>query len=94
VREQGALSLEEAVHRMTGLAAEHMGFGDRGVIRVGAWADLVLFDPEAVTDHADFESPQVASTGIRGVWVNGVRVWDGESTVPSAYPGRVIRRGG
>jgi N-acyl-D-amino-acid deacylase len=94
VREQGALSLEEAVHRMTGLAAGHMGFGDRGVIREGAWADLVLFDPETVADHADFESPQVASTGIRGVWVNGVRVWDGDSTVPSAYPGRVIRRGG
>lgn len=94
VREREALSLEEAVHRMTGLAAEHMGLGDRGVIREGAWADLVLFDPETVTDHADFESPQVASTGIRGVWVNGVRVWDGDSSVPSAYPGRVLRRGG
>ncbi len=94
VREQGTLSLEEAVHRMTGLSAEHMGFSDRGVIREGAWADLVLFDPETVTDHADFESPQVASTGVLGVWVNGVQVWDGDATVPSSYPGVVLRRGG
>jgi N-acyl-D-amino-acid deacylase len=94
VREQDALSLEDAVHRMTGLSAEHMGFSDRGVIREGARADLVLFDPRTVTDHADFESPQLPSTGIHGVWVNGVRVWDGESAGESAYPGRVIRRGG
>jgi N-acyl-D-amino-acid deacylase len=94
VREDGMLSLEEAVYRMTGLAAEHMGIVDRGVIREGAWADLVLFDPEMVTDHADFESPQLASTGIHGVWVNGVQVWDIDSVVPSAYPGQVLRRGG
>lgn len=94
VREQGTLSLEEAVHRMTGLSAEHMGLNNRGVIREGAWADLVLFDAETVTDHADFESPQVASTGVRGVWVAGVQVWDGDSVVPDAYPGRVLRRGG
>lgn len=94
VREGGMLSLEEAVYRMTGLAAEHMGIVDRGVIREGAWADLVLFDPETVTDHADFESPQLASTGIHGVWVNGVQVWDIDSVVQSAYPGQVLRRGG
>jgi len=94
VREGATLSLEEAVYRMTGLAAEHMGLVDRGVIREGAWADLVLFDPETVTDHADFESPQVASTGIWGVWVNGVQVWDRDAVVPSAYPGRALRRGG
>jgi N-acyl-D-amino-acid deacylase len=94
VRERATLSLEEAVYRMTGLAAEHMGLVDRGIIREGTWADLVLFDPETVTDHADFESPQVASTGIRGVWVSGVRVWDHDSVVQSAYPGRVLRRGG
>jgi N-acyl-D-amino-acid deacylase len=92
VRERGALSLEEAVHRMTGLAARHMGISDRGVIRAGARADLVLLDPETVTDHADFEEPQVASSGILGVWVNGARVWDGTSVVPTAYPGRVLRR--
>jgi len=92
VREQNALSIEEAVYRMTGLSAEHMGFVDRGVIRQGAWADLVLFDPETVTDHADFESPQIPSTGIHGVWVNGVRVWDGGATTPSPYPGQIIQR--
>jgi len=94
VREQGALSLEEAVHRMTGLAARHMGLEDRGVLRDGAWADMVLFDAETVTDHADFSDPQVASSGVRAVWVNGVRVWNGEAVVPSTYPGRVLRRGG
>jgi N-acyl-D-amino-acid deacylase len=94
VREQGTLSLEEAVHRMTGLAAEHMGLADRGVIREGAPADLVLFDPAAVTDHADFGSPHLPSTGIHGVWVNGVRVWERDAVVQSAYPGRVLRRGG
>jgi N-acyl-D-amino-acid deacylase len=92
VREQGSLSLEEAVHRMTGLAAEHMDFRDRGVIREGAIADLVLFDPETVTDHADFDDPHAPSTGILGVWVAGARVWGGESVVAGAYPGRVLRR--
>lgn len=92
VRERGTLTLEEAVHRMTGLSARHMGFTHRGVIREGAAADLVLFDPATVTDHADFERPQLPSTGIRGVWVAGEQVWDGASVVPEVYPGRVLAR--
>ena len=93
VREEGTLSLEEAVHRMTGLSARHMGFSERGVLREGAPADLVLFDAETVTDHADFDSPHQVSTGIAGVWVSGEQVWDGEAVVPDVYPGQVIRRG-
>lgn len=90
-RDEGYLSMAEAIHKMSGLAAEHMGMKDRGVIRAGAAADLVLFDPEAVVDHATPEEPGARSEGIVGVWVNGERVLDwGEPT--GARPGRVIRR--
>lgn len=90
-REQGLLSLEEAVHKMTGLAAQHMGFEDRGVIRVGVQADLVLFDPETVIDRATPESPELLSEGIRAVWVGGEAVFEnGRAT--GNLPGSVIRR--
>ncbi len=93
VREQQVLRLEEAVHRMTGLAAAHMGFAERGVIRPGAHADLALFDPASVTDRATPESPEQLASGIVQVWVGGVPVYaDGAST--GARPGRVIRRQG
>ena len=92
VREEQHLSMEDAVHKMSGLAAEHMGISDRGVIRVGAFADLVLFDAERVSDHATFENPHLPSTGIEKVWVNGTLVYtDGKPT--GDYPGRVIHRG-
>jgi N-acyl-D-amino-acid deacylase len=93
VRESGDLGLEEAVHKMTGLAAAHVGITERGVIEPGAYADLVLFDPSAVEDRADFGSARVPSVGVTGVWVNGVRVWDA-SAPTGARPGRVVRRGG
>ncbi len=91
VRDDSVLTVEEAVHRMTGLAAQHVGFEDRGVIRIGALADLVLFDPATIQDRATFEEPQLAATGIDRVWVNGVAVYDG-SDVTGATPGVVIRR--
>ncbi|MBF8293161.1 MAG: N-acyl-D-aspartate/D-glutamate deacylase [Steroidobacteraceae bacterium] len=91
VREQKLLSFEEAIHKMTGLSAAHMGFADRGVIRPGAYADLVLLDPEQVSDRSTIEHPEARSVGISKVWVNGVEVLDeGEAT--GAYPGQVIRR--
>ena len=91
VREDGALTLEGAIHQMTGLAARHMGFAGRGEIRSGGAADLVLFDPAAVMDRATFEAPHELSVGIAGVWVNGARVWaDGAPT--GAHPGQVLRR--
>jgi N-acyl-D-amino-acid deacylase len=91
VREQGVLSLEAAVHRASALAADHMGFTDRGRLAVGQAADLVLFDPHTVIDRATPDDPQLVSTGITTVWVNGVSVFDGGRTT-GARPGVVIRR--
>jgi N-acyl-D-amino-acid deacylase len=91
VRDEGVLSLEAAVHKMTGLAAEHMGFANRGAIRAGAKADLVLFDPDTVIDRATPAAPELLSEGIVAVWVAGQRVFaDGEAT--GAHPGEIIRR--
>lgn len=92
-RETGLLTIEQAVHKMTGLSAAHMGFKDRGVIRTGAFADLVLFDPRTVTDRATTDDPGALSEGVSKVWVNGALVFrDGKAT--GAHPGRVIRREG
>jgi len=88
VREQHMLMLEQAIHRMSGAAAEHMGIADRGVIRRGAHADLVLFDPAQVSDRATTENPAAQSVGISRVWVNGALVFsDGQPTgVRSGQP--------
>ena len=91
VREQGVLTLESAIHRMTALPARHMGFADRGVVAPGMIADLVLFDPDTVMDRATTREPFAPSEGIESVWVAGVRVLH-EGTVSETYPGRVIRR--
>lgn len=91
VREKKLLSLEEAIRKMTGLSAANVGIADRGEIRPGAYADLVLFDPATVGDRSTFEDPKALSTGIDTVWVNGEAVWrDGEAT--GARPGRGIKR--
>lgn len=91
VREQKRLTLEDAVRKMSGLAAQHIGLADRGEIRPGAFADLVLFDPATVADHATPDHPGALSTGITRVWVNGVIVYqDGKAT--GAHPGRALRR--
>jgi N-acyl-D-amino-acid deacylase len=90
-RELGLLTLEQAVHKMSGLAARTFGLKDRGEIRTGAFADLVLFDPERVTDMATFEDPIRSAAGIKLVVVNGRGVFDGGS-IQAARPGRVLRR--
>lgn len=88
---RGVLPLEEAVRRMTGLAAENLRLADRGVIRVGAWADLAVFDPATVTDHATYSDPHRYATGVRHVLVNGViALRDGEPT--GRLAGRALRR--
>lgn len=90
-RDVGLFSLEEAVHKMTGLPARNFGLADRGVLEVGAMADLVLFDPETVIDTATFEQPAQPASGIEFVMVNGRTVWrDGAST--GERPGRALRR--
>ncbi|CAG9180494.1 N-acyl-D-amino-acid deacylase family protein [Cupriavidus pampae] len=89
VRERGLLSLETAIHKMTGLAARYYGLPDRGQLQPGMRADLVVFDAATVTDRATFDAPIQASEGIAGVWVNGVCVWDGKHPT-GAYPGRML----
>jgi len=91
-REEGVLTLEEAVRRMTGLPAQVFGFADRGVLRPGAFADLVLFDPATVIDRATFAAPTLPAAGIRLVLVNGVAVWDGAAPT-GARPGRPLKLG-
>jgi N-acyl-D-amino-acid deacylase len=90
-RDTGLFSLEEAVRRMTSLPAARFGLVNRGVVRPGAFADLVLFDPDTVIDRATFENPTLPAAGIELVMVNGTTIWrDGTST--GARPGRTLRR--
>jgi N-acyl-D-amino-acid deacylase len=90
-RTLGLFPLEKAVHKMTGLTARNFGLADRGVLREGAFADLVLFDPGSVDEAATYEDPIAAARGIDTVVVNGRIVFrDGRST--GARPGRVLRR--
>jgi N-acyl-D-amino-acid deacylase len=88
VREGKQLSLEAAIRQMTAQAAENTGIKYRGRIAPDFWADLVLFDPEAITDHADFSNPHALSTGVAKVWVNGKLAWDGQPTYQ--FPGTAI----
>ena len=91
VRERRVMKLAEAVRKASALAAANMGFADRGLIKPGMRADLVLFDPGSVKDRATPADPHAVSAGIRRVWVNGVVVYrDGKST--GERPGRVLRR--
>jgi len=91
VREQKLMPLETAIHKMTGLSASHMGFTDRGLIRQGAVADLVLFNPETVIDRATPLKPDTLSAGITSVWVSGELIFsDGAAT--DNRPGKIIRR--
>jgi N-acyl-D-aspartate/D-glutamate deacylase len=89
VRELKLLSLEEAIHRMTGLPARKFGLSDRGIVREGAFADLVIFDPPMIEDMATYEDPHRPPAGIAHVFVNGVEVArDGQHT--GARPGRPV----
>ena len=90
VREEGLLTLEEAVRKMTSAPANRLGLADRGLIRPGMRADLVLFDPEGVRDQATFQEPERYPIGIEWVFVNGVAVI-AETRPTDALPGRVLR---
>ncbi len=92
VRARRTLAIEEAVRRMTSLPAAQFGLTQRGTIALGNWADLVLFEPNAIVDRATYDDPFLPPAGIRSVVVNGRAVTrNGEFT--RAYPGRVLRNG-
>ena len=93
VREERVVSLSEAIRRLSAFPAETLGLERRGRLSPGNYADVVVFDPETIRDNATFDLPHQYATGMRHVFVNGVRVLeDGEHT--NARPGRVVRRGG
>ena len=90
VREERRLTLEDAIRKFTSLPAQRMRLGDRGVLKVGMWADVVVFDPATVRDRATFAQPNQLAEGMAWVLVNGVPVIaDGKAT--AALPGQVLR---
>jgi N-acyl-D-amino-acid deacylase len=93
VRERHWLTLPEAVRKMSTMPAQRLGWKDRGIIKEGAFADLVLFNPNSVIDLSTFAHPGALATGIEKVFVNGVLVWDGGRPT-AARPGYVLIRKG
>ncbi|AKC86257.1 N-acyl-D-amino-acid deacylase family protein [Pseudoxanthomonas suwonensis] len=90
VRDRGLMPLEEGIHRLTGLPAANWKLRDRGCLQPGCFADIVVFDPATIADHATYARPQQYATGVAHVFVNGVQVLrGGEHT--GATPGRVVR---
>ena len=91
VRELHWLSLQEAIRKMTSLPAQRLKLTDRGLIRPGFKADIVLFDPNRIIDRSTFKEPQLISEGVERVFVNGVEVWTG-GAVTGKRPGQALRR--
>jgi N-acyl-D-amino-acid deacylase len=91
-RELGVITLEDAVRKMTSLTASRLKLRDRGLVREGAWADLVVFDPERILDTATYDDPHRYPAGIDHVIVNGTVVTHGDETL-AARPGRFLRLG-
>jgi N-acyl-D-amino-acid deacylase len=91
VRDEKLLTVSEAVRKMTSLPASNLGIANRGLLRPGYFADIAVFDPATIQDHATFEKPRQLATGVSEVFVNGAHVvHDGRHT--GAKPGRVVRR--
>ena len=90
VREEKKLRLEDAIRKFSALPAQRMRLSDRGVLKAGLWADVVIFDPQTITDRATFENPNQLSEGMQYVLVNGVPVIDGGKPT-NALPGKVLR---
>jgi N-acyl-D-amino-acid deacylase len=93
VREKGWLRLEDAIRRMTGFPAMRFGLDDRGLLRKGMAADLVIFDPQTVRDRATFEEPRLSPVGMEHVVVNGVPVLE-HGVLAADRPGRMLRMRG
>ena len=90
-RNVGLLSLESAVHKMTGLTASVFGFKDRGILKRGAVADITIFDPETIIDRATFEDPTQTSVGIKHVIIGGEVVLE-DGIQMNTRPGRIVQR--
>lgn len=90
VREKGALPLEKAIHGLTGLPASNLGLRGRGQLAPGYQADVVVFDPATIADHATYARPHQYATGVRDVFVNGTQVVSGGEHT-GATPGKVVR---
>jgi len=93
VREEHALTLPDAIRKFTALPSQRMRLIDRGVLKQGMWADVVVFDPEKITDKATFEEPNQLSVGMDYVLVNGVPVIE-EGKMTGKLPGKVLRGAG
>ena len=93
VREEKKLTLPDAIRKFSALPAQRMRLADRGVLKEGMWADVVVFDPETIRDLATFENPNQLSVGMRFVLVNGVPVIE-EGKMTNALPGKVLRGSG
>ena len=89
-RDENTLTLPEAVRRLSALPAHNLGLHDRGLLKAGDYADVVLFDPKTVTDHATFVKPQQLATGVTDVWVNGRQVLK-DSQATDVHAGQVVR---
>jgi N-acyl-D-amino-acid deacylase len=90
VRDEKVVPLPDAIRRLSSLPADNLGIRDRGRLRVGMAADVVVFDPATIADHATFEKPLQYATGVRDVFVNGVQVLKGGEPT-RARPGRFVR---
>ena len=93
VREEKVLTLEDAIRKFSALPAQRMRLTDRGVLKAGMWADIVVFDPATVRDRATFDNPNQLSEGMEFVLVNGVPVID-QGKMTGAFPGKVLRGAG
>ncbi|HSV59928.1 MAG TPA: D-aminoacylase [Variovorax sp.] len=91
-RDKGVLQLEQAIHKMSGMSAARFRIGERGLLREGFMADVVVFDPQTVRDGATFEEPRRFSEGIERVWVNGALSYTAEGRATGARAGRFVRR--
>jgi N-acyl-D-aspartate/D-glutamate deacylase len=91
VRERGLLSWETAIHKMTGMPAARLGLADRGVLGAGAYADVVILDPEQVNDRATYTEPHQAPAGVEYVFINGVAAVE-NGLLTGRLAGRVLRR--
>jgi len=90
VREDHVLTLQEAIRRLTAFPAATLSLTDRGLLKAGNYADIVVFDPKTVQDHATYERPQQLATGVENVWVNGVRALRNQEATGAAS-GRAVR---